>query len=266
MVIQLKKVACLIGANEATIRKWINEAKIPIRNGGYYNKIYSQEFIDKVKSLYSEGYNTIEITEMLNLKRGIVSYLLREIGYELNHRGLKSKIKKEDYFDNIDSSDKAYFLGWLMADGNVSVYNGQYSIKVHIAYKDKELIDKFLKYIQSTNKAKMKCGKNPSYYVSLTSRHMCESLSNYGIVPQKTGFEIFPDNIPKVYIRDFIRGVFDGDGITDISRFRSGFVGSNNLVNRILVELNRCDLSIFNTKSKKYMLLLRWKKVFKRII
>ena len=110
------------------------------------------------------------------------------------------------------------------------------------------------------NEAKMKCGKNPSYYVSLTSRHMCESLSNYGIVPQKTGFEIFPDNIPKVYIRDFIRGVFDGDGITDIRRFRSGFVGSNNLVNRILVELNRCDLSIFNTKSKNICYFLGGKK------
>ena len=89
---------------------------------------------------------------------------------------------------------------------------------------------------------------------------MCESLSNYGIVPQKTGFEIFPDNIPKVYIRDFIRGVFDGDGITDIRRFRSGFVGSNNLVNRILVELNRCDLSIFNTKSKNICYFLGGKK------
>lgn len=76
-----QKVARLIGANETAIRKWINEAKIPIRNGGYYNKIYSQEFIDKVKYLYSEGYNTIEINNMLNLKRGIVSYLLRENGY-----------------------------------------------------------------------------------------------------------------------------------------------------------------------------------------
>ena len=54
-------------------------------------------------------------------------------------------------------------------------------------------------------------------------------------------------------MRDFIRGVFDGDGITDISRFRSGFVGSNNLVNRILVELNRSDSRILVLKVKIYV-------------
>ena len=151
-----KKISTIIGVNEATIRKWLKENNINIRNGGSYNKIYNDEFINKVKNLYDEGFNSIEITKMLGLKRGIVSYLLRENGYKLNHRGPKSKIGREDYFDNIDSSDKAYFLGWLMADGNVSIYNGQYSIKIHISYKDKELINQFLKYIKSTNTVKLK--------------------------------------------------------------------------------------------------------------
>lgn len=151
-----QKISNIIGANEATIRKWLKENNITIRNGGSYNKIYDDEFINKIKNLYDEGFNTIEITKMLDLKRGIVSYLLRANGYKLNHRGPKSKIGREDYFDNIDSSDKAYFLGWLMADGNMSIYNGQYSIKIHISYKDKELIDQFLKYIKSTNTVKLK--------------------------------------------------------------------------------------------------------------
>ncbi len=44
-----------------------------------------------------------------------------------------------------------------------------------------------------------KCGKNLSYYVSLTSRYMCESLSNLWDCTSKNETEIFPDNIPKVY-------------------------------------------------------------------
>lgn len=260
-----QKISNIIGANEVTIRKWLKESNITIRNGGSYNKIYDEEFINKIKSLYDEGFNTIEITDMLNLKRGIVSYLLRENGYQLKHRGPKSKIGREDYFDNIDSADKAYFLGWIMADGNISIYNGQYSIKVHIAYKDKELIDKFLKYIQSTNKTKLKDGEHPSYYVSLTSKHMCESLMDLGVMPQKTGFESFPKNIPSEYKRDFIRGVFDGDGITDVSKCRSGFVGSNNLVNNILSELNISDLRVFNTHSENIYYFLGGKKFSRKL-
>lgn len=214
------QVSKIVGVNEATIRKWIKEKNIEVRNGGSYNKKYDEEFIKYIWKLYESGLNTTEITNKLGLKRGIVSYLLRENSYKMNHRGPKSMIGREDYFDCIDSFDKAYYLGWIMADGNVSITNGQYSLKIHIAIKDKELIDNFLSTIQSTNKTKVRNGKNTSYYVSLTSRHMCESLMNYGIIPHKTGLEVFPKDIPKEYYRDFIRGVFDGDGITDISKKR----------------------------------------------
>ena len=146
---------------------------------------------------------------------------------------------------------------------NVSITNGQYSLKIHIAIKDKELIDNFLSTIQSTNKTKVRNGKNTSYYVSLTSRHMCESLMNYGIIPHKTGLEVFPKDIPKEYYRDFIRGVFDGDGITDISKKRSGFVGSYNLVNSILSILNYKEIRIFKTKSENIFYFLGGKKFSK---
>ena len=90
-----QKISTIIGVNEATIRKWLKENNINIRNGGSYNKIYNDEFINKVKNLYDEGFNSIEITKMLGLKRGIVSYLLRENGYKLNHRGPKSKMEEK---------------------------------------------------------------------------------------------------------------------------------------------------------------------------
>lgn len=171
---------------------------------------------------------------MLNLKRGIVSYLLRKNGVDLKHRGTKSQIGFEKFFDKIDSCEKAYYLGWIMADGNVSINNSQYSLKIHISYNDKELIDNFLDVNKSTNKTKIKNGIHMSYYVSLTSKHMCESLMKYGVVPNKSGKENFPSDILKEFKRNFIRGVFDGDGITDIKCFRSGFVGGYNLVNSIL--------------------------------
>ena len=88
------------------------------------------------------------------------------------------------------------------------IYNGQYSIKIHIYYKDKELINQFLKYIKSTNTVKLKKGKYPSYYVSLTSKHMCESLMKYGIVPRKTDLNVSPKafqrNLKEILLEEFL--------------------------------------------------------------
>lgn len=246
------KISSLLGPNEVTIRKWIKNNNISIRDGGYYNKRYPEEIINKIWCLYNNGIYTTDIDKMLNLPRGTSCYLLKKNKYVLNHRGPKSLIKYENYFDLIDSEDKAYHLGLLMADGNVSIINGQYSIKIHICLKDKELIDKFLEKINSSNKTKIKEGKNPSYYVSLTSKHMCEALINYGVIPHKTGAEKFPEKIPVPLKRHFIRGVFDGDGITDISNYRCGFVGSKALLDEIQLLLNtKLKLNKAHHKTKE---------------
>lgn len=78
----------------------------------------------------------------------------------MRHRGIKSKIGREDFFDIIDSEEKAYFLGFIVADGNVSIYNNQYSLKIHVSMIDKEVIDKFLHYIESDNKTNIRVVKN----------------------------------------------------------------------------------------------------------
>ncbi|ARC86238.1 transposase family protein [Clostridium argentinense CDC 2741] len=242
------KVAKEIGASEVTVRTWLKAKGITIRNGGEYNIKFDDNFINKVIQMYNEGFNTREIENNLNLKRGLASHLIKRGNEVLRHRGPKSKIGNENFFDNIDNEEKAYYLGWIMADGNVSVYSGQYSLKAHIALKDREIIDKFLEAIKSTNKTKVKDGKNPSYYVSLTSVHMCKELMKLGVVPNKSGYEIFPENIPKDLYRHFVRGVFDGDGITDISKKRSGFVGSKNMLSKIIMLMDETKMKIIKVK------------------
>lgn len=242
-------ISKMIGVNEATIRTWLRREQIDIRNGGYYNKKYDNETINQIKNMYESGLNTPQIDKLLKLRRGASSELLRSSGCVLNHRGPKSMIEHEDYFDVINTEDKAYFLGWIMADGNISVYNNQYSLKIHIALRDKEIINKFLKAINSTNKTKVKEGLYSSYYVSLTSIHMCKTLISYGVLPRKSGKEVYPEIIPEHLNRHFIRGVFDGDGITDVIRKRSGFVGSKNIITNILQILNKNEIKIIQNKK-----------------
>jgi hypothetical protein len=168
----------------------------------------------KAKELYLTGMYCKEVAKIIGCHTETIRRWMVAEGV-IRHRGPKSMIGDENYFDNIDSSDKAYWLGWLMADGCVTEDG---CIKLNVAYKDKELIDKFLSAVQSTNKTLEKCRKNKktgkiykSYWCSLTSTHMVKSLNKLGVIPRKSNFESFPD-IPEQYNRDFLRGYFDGDG------------------------------------------------------
>lgn len=173
-------------------------------------------------------------------------------------------IGKEDFFDKIDTEEKAYFLGYIMADGNVSITNNQYSLKFHISIQDREIVDKFLVAINSSNKTKIRMDTK-SFYVSLTSVHMCKRLIELGVIPQKTAKEIIPSEVPSNLLHHFIRGVFDGDGITDISKKRSGFVGSVNMITDILNILNE-NLTVFKAgKNGRVVYFLGGKKFSKKL-
>lgn len=258
-------IAEKIGYNEATVRGWLKNKGINIRNGGSYNIKYNNELFTNIKKMYDGGKYTTEIDNILNLRKGTSQYILSKNDIQLRHKGPKSKINKEDFFDNIDCEEKAYYLGYIMADGNVSIVNNQYSLKFHISIKDKEVVDSFLEKINSSNKATLRNETN-SYYVSLTSVHMCKRLIEIGVVPQKTGKECIPDAVPKELIHHYLRGVFDGDGITGIGKSkRSGFVGSINMINDILEELNE-DLTIFKAgKNGKVVYFLGGKKFSKKL-
>lgn len=206
---------------------------------------FSQEQVNKVIHLYKSGKNSAEIQEITNIKKTTILYWLKKNNVQIRHRGPKSKISREDFFDNIDSEEKAYYLGWIMADGNISITNNQYCLKVGVSIVDEDIILKFMKAIGSTNKIRYvtpKKGKGAGktyVLVSLSSKHMCESLMKLGVIPAKSGYESFP-NIPKDLEHHFVRGFFDGDGITCITRGRkrAGFISSERLLKAIQEKTN----------------------------
>ena len=253
-------IADKVGYNEATVRGWLRRKGIELIQGGSYNIKYNEEVFIKIKELYEMGKYTTEIDGILNLRKGTAQYILNKNNILLRHRGPKSKIGSEDFFDKIDCEEKAYFLGYIMADGNVSITNNQYCLKFHIAIQDKEIVDRFLQSINSSNKATFR-DKTSSYYLSLTSIHMCKRLIELGVIPQKTSKECIQESISQNLIHHYLRGVFDGDGITCMGKSkRSGFVGSINIIKAILNELNE-ELTIFKAgKNKKVVYFLGGKK------
>lgn len=70
---------------------------------------------------YQNGLNPIEISNKYNFHVKTIRNKLTENGFKLK-KG-PNNLFNEHYFDIIDTEEKAYFLGYLMADGNISTYN-----------------------------------------------------------------------------------------------------------------------------------------------
>mgnify|MGYP001335287013 CR=1 FL=1 len=129
----------------------------------------------------------------------------------------------DNYFNKIDNEEKAYWLGFLMADGCIQERSGQDRIQLVLAIKDKDLLEKYklaLGFTGPTNDNQKKSGPFTGLWyskISITSQKLVDSLAKYGCVPRKSLILTFP-KIRKSLVRHFIRGYFDGDGSVFISQ------------------------------------------------
>lgn len=148
-----------------------------------------------------------------------VSRILEEAGISRPQSGYYSRkyAVNEKFFTCIDSEEKAYWLGFLAADGNV-ISN---KISLELSVKDKGHIHKFRKALESEHPITVKDnvgsfsnGKSQLACIGINSKKMVQDLSHFGIIPNKT-FIVTPPApglIPNHLLRHYWRGEFDGDG------------------------------------------------------
>jgi hypothetical protein len=124
---------------------------------------------------------------------------------------------KDDFFSKIDTEEKAYWLGVLFADGNVSK-KASNSGQIFLSSVDKDWVTSFMKSINSTNEPRKEVHKKFKKIIwkaQITSAKMYDDLVFLGCTPKKT----HTIRIPKLkddLMHHFIRGYFDGDGTVGI--------------------------------------------------
>lgn len=214
-------------------------------------KINVKEVID----LYIKNFSGNEISKIFNISNTYVYTILKNNNItRRSHKENSTKLNKdENYFETIDSKDKAYFLGLLMADGSVDerkFYISLQSIDEYILYKFKN----YLKYDGNIKKQKPhKATYSGQSILQVYSIKICKDLSKYGIVQNKAFITYFP-NIPEKFHSHFIRGVFDGDGCVRIDKRSNslcfGLTGNNKLLEKIQEILKEeCNLLFMKTKK-----------------
>lgn len=219
------------------------------------------------------------------------NYTLKQLGHEfncsyttirilLNKHGIKSRGNKQGYprnefiFMNIDTEEKAYWLGFLYADGCVHANNNEISIDII----DKEHIIKFKNFlgaknhqITEINDTRWKNAKT-LYRFAIKDAQIHKDLITWGCVPNKTLIIEKIPNIPKDYVSHFIRGYFDGDGslhyLQTTNNYRISFTsGSKKFLEDIQKELNLLNLSLgHSNEGNTYQLQISGRRQVERIL
>lgn len=123
----------------------------------------------------------------------------------------------QNYFDNIDNEQKAYWLGFLWADGNISktsdTSKGPNRMRLSQKISEIKHLQLFKNDIQSEHQIKY-VNNNAVCQLDINSRKLCKSLQYLGFDIKEKRVDI--PKIPKELIRHFIRGYFDGDGCISV--------------------------------------------------
>ena len=187
-------------------------------NGGRI--IWSENQIAYIIEEYNKNHSVPTIAKLFGVSGDAVRRVLRQNGIkvlsltELAHEKFP---RNSDFFETIDSPKKAYWLGFLYADGYVSTEN---TIRINLGKIDEGHIVKFYDAIQATNHSvkyseKRMNGKiYEQAYGGLRDSKMVSDLANLGCVNKKSLTLTFPteEQVPNFLINHFIRGYFDGDG------------------------------------------------------
>ena len=157
----------------------------------------------------------------------------------------------EHIFDEIDTEEKAYWLGFIFADGYINsepLEGGtSYKFELTLAYKDIDHLRKFANFIgYNKNISKKVCNRNDKEYtaarIGISSKHLWNTLNNLGCTPRKSLTLKFPNESifkDKSLIRHFIRGYVDGDGTLGVYDSKVGEY----------VYHNKCICSVLGTKG-----------------
>lgn len=182
------------------------------------NKV-SEEIKQKIIEDYKNNVSLRSLEKKYDVSRRTISIYLEKQGIKLtkgNH--YRKYFHDEDFFEKIDTEEKAYWLGFMFADGyilnNENNY-GQDCFGMALAKDSLDSLEKFKKSLKATNPITWDTSKKvgqPQGRLLLRSQKTVNDLIDKGCVKQKSLILEPPKKVPDNLIRHFIRGFFDGDG------------------------------------------------------
>jgi len=214
--------------------------------------------IETLKKSIADGLFMPDIVKVINRSEKCIFNKMHELDLHFRER---TEIEKanyrrvytvdDNYFENIDSQKKAYWLGWLITDGYVitklnTVRQGNVNVNhlgLHLQKNDINILEELRNDLKSDYPISFRNKRESFYYVNkitkkgkliksnesctfeFSSAKMIQDLEKYSIHQNKTYDVVFPKELDSKYYPGFIAGVISGDGCIDIKKnHNKGFI------------------------------------------
>ena len=183
-------------------------------------RIFKEEEIKDIIELYTiYGWYIETIRKKYSCKPKVIKEILLNNNIDIRKGSvIVNRFLKEDYFENIDTEEKAYLLGFITADGSVMYRNRKSNggvLSLQVKPSDIEIIYLLKNELNCGSKIGYdKRDKKESVSVKISSTKLVQSLEKYGVVQNKTySLDKIYDNFNnQELLRHYLTGLLDGDG------------------------------------------------------
>lgn len=191
-----------------------------------YYLLTEQELAPVIYFLQHPNEPMVSITKLFKTKSDTIKRRLEVIGQQYQKR-TKRKYNRS-IFKELDTEEKAYWLGFILADGYIN--QDRNFLKIKLMQADENHLQKFCNFIgQQDNIIKHDVGgahtkDNICSFIQFDSKELVTDLIKYNLRQGKSGkeqpVEMPNENMEKAYLR----GMIDGDGHIEDGYFK--YVGS----------------------------------------
>lgn len=218
-----KEVARFFGVCDETIRKaniafGINYIQ-DYTAAGKFKKEYPK---NKLIQLYKDGWSLAGIERHFGISAETVASYNQKLGINIEDYYEYRVDYDVHVFDKIDTEEKAYWIGFWYADGNVREKSNE--MNLHLSAVDYEHLLKFKDFMKDTrdesvirryNRTSASGNLQEMANYQICNSNLKASMLRLGCIPKKSLILTFPDisifEDPNL-VYDFIRGYVDGDG------------------------------------------------------
>jgi hypothetical protein len=171
---------------------------------------------DLITALYESGHSTRAIGQMLGHSKSTINTVVAGNGGKIR---TVQGCENPDFFDQVDTPAKAYWLGFISADGCIVATprnpEGNH-LAMQLAIRDKSHLTKLKEALGANAGVRTRVntgfGKTlGSALLSVGSRRLTDGLLALGVTPRKSATQV-PWDGPAHLMPHYWRGMMDGDG------------------------------------------------------
>lgn len=199
------------GSSKKTVNKVLSNFGIDFQKEETEN--YNNR-ISQIIPLYESGVSQVNLEKRLRLTRKTIREILRNSDVDYRRANIAVAIARGNHinhhaFDNLRDEQVLYWIGFIYSDGHVNVEGKDNSIEVSLHYQDKELLEKFKMFL-NTSAPITKIKNSNCYKLRFFSERIVDILKDLGFTNNKSKILIPHEKLK--HSRHFWRGCIDGDG------------------------------------------------------